>query len=217
MSKVAVTVPSESPDGFAHLTQDRNAKYIRFYLWLYDASPNRINTCKLLWAYLFAPIVLVFRLLFEVVATVLDLLPKRQVDWVARDRQYAIEAEKRRLKAITKKQKGPSRLERWLDAVATKLSAVYVKVAPVIKWAFILVALGVGVAAAVFIVLAIIANPVDALLIVGGTLAFLAVCAGIAALFLATPVGKQVGGFFSFLGSLFKSFHHHTCAKIDLT
>ncbi len=41
-----------------HLKQSRTAWYIRLYLWLYVADPNRIDTCKLFWAFVFAPIVL---------------------------------------------------------------------------------------------------------------------------------------------------------------
>jgi hypothetical protein len=43
------------------LTVDAKAWYIRFYIWLYEDKLDQITFCKLFWAYVFAPIVLVIR------------------------------------------------------------------------------------------------------------------------------------------------------------
>lgn len=60
-------------------TFDKSNPIVRFYLWLYEADPTKISFCKLFWALLTSPIVLLVVALlrpFEGLATHLDKKPK---------------------------------------------------------------------------------------------------------------------------------------------
>jgi hypothetical protein len=47
------------------LTVDAKAWYIRFYVWLYEDKLDQITFCKLFWAYVFAPVVLILKGVIE--------------------------------------------------------------------------------------------------------------------------------------------------------
>lgn len=193
-----VVSPAQSDDGFAHLKQSRDAAHIRFYLWLYEAREDRINTCKLFWAYLFAPFALIFRAVVGAVTAASSVLPERT----------------RKPKPVRAWDE-PSKPEQFLDGASTKLSGVYAKVATPLKWIALTFAGLVALAAAIIIVVAVINNPTGLLV----ALALVAVCFAVVALvafvfdFFTHGAGSKFG---RLMVRLAKGFHTHTCAKIDL-
>lgn len=208
-----VILPSESDDGFAHFTIDRNSKFIRFYLWLYGAKANNINTCKLFWAYVFAPLALIVHGVVAAVSPLFRAVEKRipEPDYDAR---YQRAREKKAAKAAA----GPSKGERFLDKVSAFFSAAYVKIAPVLKVVAIGVGVLLGLAVAGTIIYLLITNPIKVAVVVLVTLAILAlVLLGMLGIEKLDDRAKANGEvpFFSTMGKLFRGFHRHTCAKVN--
>lgn len=93
----------------------RRSLVVRFYMWLWDASPSQVNFCKLFWGYLFAVPALLFRLFafpFVVAATELRKLmppPKKLTE----EEHEAREA--RRLVRVARRDE---RAQRWLDHIS---------------------------------------------------------------------------------------------------
>lgn len=200
-----LVLPSESADGWAHLTLDRNAWYVRFYLWLYKADANNINTCKLFWAYVFAPIVLPLAFVLTPVGKLLRTIDAkipdgRPIDWEKLDRKRA--------RQKTREEK--------LENVSSKMSVIFAKAAPALRWVGILL----GLAIAGLLILLAVSYPKEALGVLL-TLAAILVGAGLLiGLIIFFEKREQRGagtpGFIRVFGTLAKSFHRHTCAKVDV-
>lgn len=216
-----VILPAESDDGFAHFTFDSESKFIRFYLWLYQAKASNINTCKLFWAFVFAPLALLVRgavaavgPLFEAVASRIPHKTPQQEEaaWAAR-------REEARQKRLAKEAAGPGRLERILDKVSVFFSAAYAKVAPVLKVVAIGLGVLLGLAGVATIVYAAITAPLAVLsgfAVVLGILVFVGVVVFAINWFDKRSVAKGEVPFFSTMKRLLISFHRHTCAKVNL-
>jgi hypothetical protein len=202
-----VVLPRESADGFAHLRQSRDAAHIRFYLWLYDAREDTINTCKLFWAYVFAPIVLLLRAGWVVVGPIAEYIA---------DKAYERELRKTREELLAEEepdeQPKVSTAEGALDKVSGFLSGVYAKFAPVLKWIGIVLGGLLALVLAASLVVAFIAEPLKVAITLGSIVAIFI----IVGLIIWAAEERKGGGFFSFFGKLAKGFHRHTCAKIDL-
>lgn len=216
-----VILPAESEDGFAHLSFDRDSKFIRFYLWLYGAKANRINTCKLFWAYVFAPLALIVKGVVVAVAPILnaalDRIPHKTES--QKDAEWAARREEARQRRLEKEATGPGKAERFLDKVSSFFSVVYAKVAPVIK--VVAIGLGVllglaGVAGLVYIAItAPLALLTVAAIVIGGGIVVFVIILGIEWLDKRSEEKGEVP-FFSTMKKLFIGFHRHTCAKVNL-
>lgn len=178
----------------------RDAWYIRFYLWLYEASPNRINTCKLFWAFVFALPVLLIRVLLGLAVAVYDRVPKRSKSKVE---AYDINEPEN---------DDPSRIELKLEAVSNKLSAFWARFQTPITWIFFGFCAGFLALCAVYIIIAIIQNLVAALIGIGIGVAAIVLFAILLAL-----AERKGPGFKRNAKAVFNSVHNHTCAEVKLS
>lgn len=216
-----VILPAESDDGFAHLTFDRESKFIRFYLWLYEAKASNINTCKLFWAYVFAPLALIVKAAVAAVGPILsavfDRIPHKTES--QKDAEWAARREEARQRRLEKEATGPGRAERFLDKVSSFFSAAYAKAAPVIKVVAIGLGVLLGLAAVAGLVYIAITAPLALLavaaIVVGGLLVVVVILLGIEWLDNRSKEKGEVP-FFSTMKKLFIGFHRHTCAKVNL-
>lgn len=216
-----VILPADSDDGYAHFTFDRESKFIRFYLWLYQAKVSNINTCKLFWAYVFAPLALLFRAVGAVLAPVLDAIAARLPQKTAA--QEAAEWESKRAAArerrAAKAAAGPGRLERILEKVSIFFSAAYAKTAPVLKVVGLGLAVLLGLVGVAAIIYVAITSPLKFLVAIAVTLGILLfVALGLVGINWLDnrSVKKGEVPFFSTMKRLLISFHRHTCAKVNL-
>lgn len=195
-----VVTPAQSDDGWAHITLNRNDWYVRFYLWLYDADPTQINTCKLFWAYVFAPVVLPVMAVVSLVMKVGNLLPKRKTHaWT--DEELAA----MRLKRSQREEK----LEKW----TTRAGSGYARIVPALRWAGIGIGVLAAVAAVGIAVYGIVADPIAALIAVG---VFLGMVVAIFSIAYIVVLVSEKSSFFQLLGKLGQSAHRHTCAKVKV-
>lgn len=179
---------------------DKNSKTVRFYLWLYDASPNNINTCKLLWAYLFAPIVLFL---------------KYTVWIVLRPIATAIAERSAERPAKPPKTEEKSRAEQRLDAVSGKAGEWFFKWQKFLRWIGIGLVSLLGAAAVAAVLYVLFTHPAA---VVGAFLFVAAICLVMWALIATIDYfDKGKGrGFIRLMSRLGHGFHDHTCADIDL-
>lgn len=170
---------------------------IRFYLWLYDADPKKINTCKLFWAFIFA---LPALLIVVPIAGTVRLL----VALVDRWRKSPPE-------------EGPYGLSREgrLDKVSSAISASYARHSTLVHylWVGLLVAACIGgVGGFVYaLIVATIKTLIALAWIIGICLLM------IATFFVLDFFAKGRGrGFIKLMSNLYRSVHDHTCARVEL-
>lgn len=210
----------------------RDSLHIRLYLWLYDASPSRINTCKLLWAYLLMPIVLPLRVIlapfFAAVGWVADRVPKREKKFdlaeYERERDRRVAKAKAKAAKAQAREENPGRLERGLDSFSAGASAWYARWQNAFKWAAVTVGLAFTAGVVALLVYEIVTNFVVFLTVVGfSILGAVAVGGLIYVIYLLDSKGvlkraaQGIKEFWHLLKDLGRSFHNHTCADVELT
>lgn len=216
-----VTTKTVAEDDRYHVSLDAESRIIRFYLWLYEASPNRINTCKLFWGYVLAPLFLVLRGVFEAGAFVVDLFPKRPEPSL--DERLAVikeRSEDRAARLRRRAEQGPGRFEHWLENIGGFLSTAWFKLQKPITWIGIAIGVAIIVGAAGVLIYILVTEPmaflVGVLLIVG----VLAIAFLIMALFTwLDSTGKGAAGMDRFgrtMKACFRAVHDHTCAVVDV-
>ena len=215
-----------------HITLDPDSPFVKFYLWFYDASPNRINTCKMFWAYalLLTVVVPVVVLLVHGLGALLAAYDKRfprkpQPQPTILELEATRRAEQAEKQAKAKK--GPSFLERMLERVSGSLSYFWAKFQKPITWAFRILVAALLVAAGAFAVYTIVVNWSE---FIEWLWKFLALVVGTGfVLFLiikAIEVLDRKGAFRSLKRrwrrgwartvQFYNLVHDHTCAIVDL-
>lgn len=183
---------------------DPDSRAIRFYLWLYDADRNNINTCKLFWAFVFAPLVLILRYAVLAGIAIGDRVQARRRSKV----KAAEETTEDGFKSVLVTKAQPSRFERALERVAGALSAFWAKYQRPLQIAG-LTLIGAYVAfMLVLFVIAVINKPLVGVIVVGSVVGI----AGLA--WLAIRLSPALAGFLRLLGKLGRGVHDHTCARV---
>lgn len=224
--------PSQSTDGRARLKLSRETWYVRFYLWLYEANPNNIDTCKLLWAYVFFLPALVLKAVLSIFVFVAELAEPYVDDIRERraakrptleEREAAFDAqiERKRVKQEAKAAAGPSRMESILERVANSLSYGYAKIAPSFRYIGIAVGTLIGLAIVAGLVWLAITETSAFMLGLLVTVGILAICALVVFIIVKREKRpkkvRSTPRFVTVLKRLGHGFHNHTCAKVDLS
>lgn len=184
---------------------DRDSRAIRFYLWLYHADPAAINTCKLFWAFVFSPLVLLLRL----VITPAVLLAERQER--KRRERLPKTLEERVAEAEARKARGPSRGERAITKLSMALSAFWAKAERPAKVIAGIIVVAYALLLVTMLVIALVNHPLTVLLAV----ACVAAVFGIG--YLIYRLSPRLRGFLGLLHKLGRSVHDHTCARVVLS
>lgn len=215
-----VTTKTVAEDDRYHVSLRRDSRIIRFYLWLYEARPNRINTCKLFWAYILAPFALIFRGIFAILAPVFAAIERHRDRHrpTFEQRQEWRQAAKR--KANAKAARGPGRMERWLEAFTGFAGMVWFRLQKPITYLAFTIGVLCAVAIVGFLIYECITKPIEVLI-------FLGFVVGIVLLGLLLIVvfawldqsGKGKAGMNRFgntMKTCYRAVHDHTCAIVDV-
>jgi hypothetical protein len=216
---------TEAPDSRYHIKAKRSG-LVRFYLWLYDANPRNVDTCKLFWGTVFSPLVLPLVLLLLLAKSVGralgSLLPEREEDEPT-ELDMMVLARKQEEKHTKRKTR-----EQRLEAVGQFMGRIWFKISGVLGpvFAFLLPVLGVLAALALvaFVVFALVVWThatlhvlLMALLCVGAVAVIVSLGIGLGELHnhyrRSHPKTRRNRGLFR---KAFDSVHNHTCAKIDV-
>lgn len=174
----------------------RDSAAARFYLWLYEADPNKIDSCKLFWAFILAPLLILPVLLIKGVGKVIDRWEKNHPP---KPRSYTPHKSR----------------EGKLSAFSNWASAIYAKY----QTAFYIVGICIVILLTVAIVgglgYLLITQTVKTLIVIAWVIGCVLVF-GLGILTFAFFADGKGQGFVRLMRNLFRSFHQHTCAKVDL-
>lgn len=176
-------------------TVDPQSRAIRFYLWLYAADPRNINTCKLFWGFVLAPVFLVGRAIVTGLA------------WAA---NRAVGQPRRRPPADLFQGRALSRSESRLDRAALALSSAWAKHRGKVRALAAAIGIAYFLALLAFIVVAFIQSPLAAGVVFGSVA--IVVALGV----LTARLSPRLLGFCTLLRRLGRSVHDHTCARVVL-
>lgn len=182
------------------ISLDAQSPTLRLYLWLYNANPRKINTCKLAWGLFFSPLVLIIRVLFTPVARLLDYLAKR---YPSKPRTYKPRVHE------------DSFAERQLTNVSTKLTSAYARFQTAIR----IIAIVLGLALAIFVVgglvWLLVVHTIKTLIVLAWVLGTIIVVASVlaAGYFFSEGKGQE---FTILVKQLGHDFHNHTCAQVEV-
>jgi hypothetical protein len=223
---------TKADDDRYHIRLRADSRTIRFYAWLYEANPYRINTCKLFWAYMFAPLILTIRMIAYAAIFVIEPLVDRYNEWLDAHRETRA-ARRVALPLRPPKPKkvkvGPSRWERALDIVSTFFSVTWAKYQRGITYGAIGVGGLVGTGIMGFLLYLLTTVPLSVFLkglfvvgtIAGGAVGGVLIAVGFIWIYAEKTRGykKTVEGYDTFKSTMKKSFHafhSHTCAIVDV-
>lgn len=204
-----VTDHEATPGTLPHTLEVDRGIAVRLYLWVYFASTRRINTCKMFWAFVFMPLALPISALIHGLSSA--------AHWI--DRQFP-ENPNKPMAPPKPPRVGPSKGEKFLEAVSGFLAKAWFKIQPLLKWGGILI----GALIALLLIYLVVTNfsaVVTGLLtvLVAGLIivAIAAVLMGILFVVIEkTSIGDRIGGFFRLMGKLGRSVHDHTCANVKI-
>jgi hypothetical protein len=201
-----VTNDAEAYGELPHTVEvDEDSRAIRLYLWTYAARADRINTCKLFWAFVFLPLVLPFSAAIHGIAKLVLWLDSRRPE---EPKTYTPPPEPT----------GPSKGEKALESVSGFMAKFWFKIQPLLKWGGI--ALGTLLALAIVggLVLIILQDPMGVLTAALIFLGIVAAAAAVVGLFVGAihllDKSDRVHGFFRLMKQLGRSVHDHTCANV---
>lgn len=101
-----------------------DAWYVRFYLWLWLASPRDVNFCKLFWAYVFVIPGLILHGLWAAA----EWLSK--IGAAGRERRALAKAKEENEPYVPPEPKGPNFMQRYLDWIGEVASKLVMKLTP---------------------------------------------------------------------------------------
>jgi hypothetical protein len=226
-----LTTKSTTVDGRHHIKTKRSL-YIRAFLKLYDANPETLDTCKLFWGTMFAPLAVLVILFLTPIAWVSEqidqrfIIPRRHARWAREDAERTARYSDWE-NIVEEEPSGPSRREQMLSKVANFMGAAWFKVSAGIARALPFLGVVLALAIIAFFVYAVIVWTtvvLQCLLAVLVIAASSAVGTGIIMLMVFAynkyrehhPKRPRIKREHSTLRQAFESVHNHTCAKIDI-
>ncbi len=198
----------------------RRTLLIRFYLWLWEADKNQMNTCKLFWGIVLAPFGLLLRFVifppFAWLENKVENRRRRRFDEELRQQRE----EREQTESDIAVEPTRSRMESLLEKVGHFFGRVWFRIGKTVTWFFFIAcAVGLFVLGYLFIA-AVIANPeilLTLLIMAGGiiglaigVLAFIAVAAAVGDRMGRRPKKKGPGMF----RKAARGVHQNTCARI---
>jgi hypothetical protein len=214
--KATMSNTHTTADNRYHISLSEDSWIIRFYIWLYEATPGDINTCKLFWAYVFAPLVLPFALVLRFLALVFGPLAEiigQRLD----DRR------RRQPESAPPEPRQKSRAERFLIKTGEVLGVIWFKLQKPLQYLMLTLGIGIAVACLALFIYTLVTNPYDVFigfLTVLAIVVAIAIAVGIITLFAATPVGTKAAAPFRTFWRVMRiaghAVHDHTCAIVDV-
>ncbi len=201
------TLVTDDPAADSHLPHtvevDAQSRMIRLYLWAYSARVNRINTCKLFWAFVFMP----FWLPFVVVGKGM-FVPA--AGWLGEK----IPDRKPRPYVPPVENPEPSKGERAIESIGNFMGRSWFRIQPLLKWGGILIGIAIAVAL-IFLAATNLDWVLEALIVVGISVGMiLALGLLLGGTITLLDKSRKVHGFFRLMKVLGRNVHTHTCANV---